>query len=110
MITINGKIACCPVDRDFKPELKTTGGFGTMKQTLELIQLTVLLDSESNYLKGDFIYVNGAILDRSPWAKEVLILDGVKLILVPETDVIIVKKGESNDSVHTPQRSNSEGV
>lgn len=101
MKTVNQKIACIPVVRDFKPELKIQGGFGAMEQRTELVELEVLLDLDVGYKKGDLIYVNGASLDRSTWGKTKLSLNGVDLILVPETEVLITKQGEKNDSVCT---------
>lgn len=101
MKTNKGFIACSPVNRDFKPELKTSGGFGLMEQRTELVELKVILDSESDYNAGDSIYVNGARLDVSSWVKALLVLDKLSLILVPESEVLITKRGEKDDSVCT---------
>ncbi len=111
MKTVNGLLACSPVSRDFKPDIKTNSGFGTMKQTIELLELHIVLDSDSGYMEGDFVYVNGGSFDRSLWAKEILSLEGKPVILVPETEIKIVKKlGEKDDSVHAPQQTSLEGT
>lgn len=107
MKTVNQKIACIPLSRDFKPKLKVEGGFGAMEQRTELVELKVLLDSESDYKQGDLIYVKGSSFDRSDWGKSVLTLNDFKLILVPEMEVIIIKQGEKNDPVPTSEQKHT---
>ena len=101
MKTVNNKIACAPVNRDFKPELKASSGFGTIEQRSELVELNVVLNSDSGYENGDSVYVNGGVLDRSGWAKSILSLDGMELILVPVTEVIIIKKKKHTKIIST---------
>ncbi len=110
MRTTNNRVACSPVNRDFKPELKTSNNFGTMQQVTELVELKVVLEAECGYEPGDSIYVNGASLDRSTWAKTQFILNKVPLILVPETEIFIVKPGENDDSVCTSKQTDPKGV
>ena len=89
MKTVNNLVACKPTTRDFKPEMKTESGFGTLEQTTELVQLEVWLDSEEGYKADDVVFVSGAVLDRSEWGKNKFKLNGTDIILVPSSQIII---------------------
>lgn len=71
-------------------------GLAFVQQKLELAKLEVLAPTLSggkiNVCSGDFVFVRGERY-TAPWGREVLTVEGVSFILVPEGEVLAVEFG-----------------
>lgn len=87
--SVNGFVAVEPPEtRSMKTEV--VKGFRTPSQDTYLAPLKVVFLSEK-YLPGMIIYVPGANM-KQEWAKEEFVVDGKKVIFVPEALVKIVEQ------------------
>ena len=89
-LVLNGKVACEPfVTNSVEKEIRN--GIAIPKQRGTVTQLRVVMTSpgkETVFAVGDRIYLRAEQFHLN-WAKEVFEVNGVKFILVPESEVLL---------------------
>jgi len=92
MITTNRLIGCSPfATKAVKAEVKN--GLALVQQKTTLTPLTVLFADDLATVKvGETIYVRGDTVALQ-WAKHEYEIDGVKFVLVPISDILLIKGG-----------------
>lgn len=86
--SLNDLVICKPkLDvGGIKQELNS--GFVKVVQKIEITGLEVLVDFDTTIRAGDTVYVKESSLSTSGWAKTILRLEGVEVILVPKTELV----------------------
>ena len=89
---VNAKIACTPFPA-LSVEKENRGGLIVPKQRNALTQLEVVFPSGDKIFcpQGTFVWVRAEQFVLG-WAKEIFDLEGVKFILVPEDQILMVKQ------------------
>lgn len=86
--TRNHRVACEPI-ATMSVEKEQKGGMMVPKQKGSLTKLRVLFEGFNlDYPKGSVIWIRADQFIQQ-WAKDVLELDGVKFILVPEDQIVM---------------------
>lgn len=93
--SVNDTIICVPEESAGGIKQEVRGGFVNIVQKIELIPLTVVYSTEDGSVSsGDCVYVRESSIMTQRWAKDILRIDGERVILVPKTEVVATLKKE----------------
>jgi len=90
--TLNNLIAVEPFQIETTLKSVKRGGLHVLDQTVSLIKTKAVhtfTDQETHIVPGTFVFVKGNAAFQ-PWAKQVYDYSGVKFVLVPKSEIVMV--------------------
>jgi len=90
--TVNGQIAVEPFQATTTLKTVKRGGLRVLDQTISLIKTKAVFDykdSDLEVCRGGSIYLKGNVGFQA-WAKQVYEYEGIKFVLVPKTEIVMV--------------------
>ena len=90
----SGKTVACEPFTTTGVETEIRHGMGTIKQKVTLTALEVVFFG-CGLNPGDIVYTRG-VNNKANWGKEIFEVGGRKIILVPDSDILLVERLESS--------------
>lgn len=91
MITAYNKVLAVEPPENKGAERKVVDGVAQFTHRNSLTRLTVVFGNET-IPSGSVVYVNTLAMTNQAWSTSVFEVDGKKIVLMPETNVLLVGK------------------